>query len=151
MYFYFMKKIEFYTEEGFNFLLKDKNKIRTWLEECAKQEHKEISHLTYVFCSDEYLLNINQNYLNHNTYTDIITFDYSKDNILEGEIYISIERVKENAKAYKVSFTNELLRVLAHGLLHLSGYKDKTKKEKEIMHNKENEKLNLFHVKQKKT
>lgn len=144
-----MKKILFYTEENFTFRLKDKNKIRLWLEECAYQEQKSIEQIMYIFCSDEYLLHINQTYLNHNTYTDIITFDYAEDNNLNGEIYISAERVKENAKKYKVSFKEELLRVIAHGFLHLCGYKDKTKREKEIMREKENEKLNLFHVKQK--
>lgn len=147
MYFCNMKKIRFYTAENFTFKLRDKNKIREWLESVAKEERKEISEIIYIFCSDEYLLNLNQKFLNHDTYTDIITFDYSEQNILAGEIYISIERVKENAKLYKVSFKEELLRVIVHGLLHLSGYKDKTKQEQKVMRNKEIEKLNLFHVK----
>lgn len=142
-----MKKIVFYTEENFLFRLKNKNKIRLWLEECAAKEHKSIKQITYIFCSDEYLLHINQTYLNHNTYTDIITFDYTEENNLIGEIYISVERIKENAKKYKVPFMEELLRVIVHGLLHLSGYKDKSKQEKKVMREKENEKLNLFHVK----
>lgn len=146
-----MKKVLFYTQENFRFRLRDKNAIRIWLEECAISEGKDIGQLVYIFCSDEYLLDINQKYLNHNTYTDIITFDYTEKGILNGEIYISIERVKENAKLYKVSFKNELLRVLVHGLLHLSGYRDKTKKEQSEMRSKESEKLNLFHVKQKHT
>jgi rRNA maturation RNase YbeY len=144
-----MKKIVFYTEENFTFRLKDKNKIRHWLEECASQENKQIHQITYIFCSDEYLLELNRTHLNHNTYTDIITFDYTEENNLIGEIYISVERIKENAKKYKVSFKEELLRVMIHGLLHLSGYKDKTKQEKKQMREKETEKLGLFHVKQK--
>lgn len=142
-----MKKILFYTQEDFVFRLRDKNKIRNWLEECATQEDKSIEQIIYIFCDDEYLLQINQKYLSHNTYTDIITFDYTIGDNLNGEIYISVERVRENAKTFKVSFREELLRVMVHGLLHLSGYKDKTKQEKKQMREKEKEKLNLFHVK----
>lgn len=150
MYFCVMKKILFYTQENFTFRLREKNRIRLWLEKSAQEENKKIRLLTYIFCTDDYLLHINKQYLNHDTYTDIITFDYTEGNNLNGEIYISVQRVKENAKIYKVSFKEELLRVLVHGLLHLSGYKDKTKKEKEYMRQKETEKLNLFHVKQEK-
>lgn len=142
-----MKKILFYTQEDFVFRLRDKNKIRNWLEECATQEDKSIEQIIYIFCDDEYLLQINQKYLSHNTYTDIITFDYTIGDNLNGEIYISVERVRENAKTFKVSFREELLRVMVHGLLHLSGYKDKTEQEKKQMREKEKEKLNLFHVK----
>lgn len=93
---------------------------------CGFEKRKRIGQLDYVFCSDAYLLNINKQFLNHDTYTDIITFDYTEDAVLGGEIYISIDRVKENALKFDVTLTEELCRVMVHGLLHLAGYKDKT-------------------------
>src|ERR1700758_2778921 len=102
-----------------------KKKLKLWLGSIAISEKKKIKNLAYNFCSDEALLQINQGFLKHNTYTDIITFDYCEDNFIIGEIYISAERVAENAQTHKTTFEEELLRVTAHGLLHLCGYKDK--------------------------
>jgi len=123
--------------EDVAFSLKEKLKHKAWLTEVAKQEGKKILELTYVFCSDEYLLQINQEYLNHDTLTDIVTFDNSEDTKkIEGDIFISIERVKENGETLGTSDT-ELKRVMVHGLLHLLGYKDKKKEDKTLMTEKE--------------
>ena len=119
-----------------------------WLNAVATSEDKTIGNLSYVFCSDDFLLEINQSYLNHDTYTDIITFDYNEDGLLNGEIYISTDRVVENALRFRESETNELHRVMVHGLLHLCGYPDKTDEEKDVMRKLENEKIKMFHVKQ---
>jgi rRNA maturation RNase YbeY len=134
--------IQFCTED-ITFSLKEKLKHKAWLNEVAKQEGKKIQELTYVFCSDEYLLQINQEYLNHDTLTDIVTFDNSEDpKKIEGDIFISIERVKENGDKLGTSET-ELERVMVHGLLHLLGYKDKKKEDKALMTEKED-----FYIKQ---
>ena len=134
--------IHFCTED-ITFSLKEKLKHKAWLNEVAKQEGKKILELTYVFCSDEYLLQINQEYLNHDTLTDIVTFDNSEDpKKIEGDIFISIERVKENGDKLGTSET-ELERVMVHGLLHLLGYKDKKKEDKALMTEKED-----FYIKQ---
>jgi len=129
--------------ENITFSLKEKLKHKAWLNEVARQEGKRILELTYVFCSDDYLLQINQEYLNHDTLTDIVTFDNSEDpNKIEGDIFISIDRVKENGDALGTKET-ELGRVMVHGLLHLLGYKDKKKKDKGLMTEKED-----FYIKQ---
>ena len=134
--------IHFCTED-ITFSLQEKLKHKAWLTEVAKQEGKKIQELTYVFCSDEYLLQINQEYLNHNTLTDIVTFDNSEDpKKIEGDIFISIERVRENGNKLGTSET-ELERVMVHGLLHLLGYKDKKKEDKALMTEKED-----FYIKQ---
>ena len=134
--------IHFCTED-ITFSLKEKLKHKAWLNEVAKQEGKKILELTYVFCSDEYLLQINQEYLNHDTLTDIVTFDNSEDpKKIEGDIFISIERVRENGSKLGTSET-ELERVMVHGLLHLLGYKDKKKEDKALMTQKED-----FYIKQ---
>jgi rRNA maturation RNase YbeY len=134
--------IQFCTED-ITFSLKKKLKHKAWLNEVAKQEGKKILELSYVFCSDEYLLQINQEYLNHDTLTDIVTFDNSEDpKKIEGDIFISIERVKENGDKLGTSET-ELERVMVHGLLHLLGYKDKKKEDKALMTEKED-----FYIKQ---
>jgi len=134
--------IHFCTED-ITFSLKEKLKHKAWLNEVAKQEGKKILELTYVFCSDEYLLQINQEYLNHDTLTDIVTFDNSEDpKKIEGDIFISIERVRENGNKLGTSET-ELERVMVHGLLHLLGYKDKKKEDKTLMTEKED-----FYIKQ---
>jgi rRNA maturation RNase YbeY len=134
--------IHFCTED-ITFSLKEKLKHKAWLNEVAKQEGKKILELTYVFCSDEYLLQINQEYLNHDTLTDIVTFDNSEDlQKIEGDIFISIERVLENGNKLGTSET-ELERVMVHGLLHLLGYKDKKKEDKALMTEKED-----FYIKQ---
>jgi rRNA maturation RNase YbeY len=134
--------IHFCTEDT-TFSLQEKLKHKAWLNEVAKQEGKKILELTYVFCSDEYLLQINQEYLNHDTLTDIVTFDNSEDpKKIEGDIFISIERVRENGIKLGTSET-ELERVMVHGLLHLLGYKDKKKEDKALMTEKED-----FYIKQ---
>jgi rRNA maturation RNase YbeY len=119
-----------------------------WLDLIAVSETKTIGEVSYVFCSDEFLLQINQDYLGHDTFTDIITFDYCEEGLINGEIYISTDRVNENASSFGVSLTNELHRVMAHGLLHLCGYGDKSEAEAQLMRDKENEKIGMFHVKQ---
>ena len=134
--------VHFCTED-ITFSLKEKLKHKAWLNEVAKQEGKRILELTYVFCSDDYLLQINQEYLNHDTLTDIVTFDNSEDpKRIEGDIFISIDRVKENGEKLGTKET-ELKRVMVHGLLHLLGYKDKKKEDKAIMTKKED-----FYIKQ---
>ena len=134
--------IQFCTEDV-TFSLKEKLKHKAWLNEVAKQEGKKILELSYVFCSDEYLLQINQEYLNHDTLTDIVTFDNSEDpKKIEGDIFISIDRVKENGEKLG-TYETELERVMVHGLLHLLGYKDKKKEDKALMTEKED-----FYIKQ---
>lgn len=125
--------------------LKGRTRLKEFIGELFKREEQGLARLQYVFCTDEYLLQINQQFLNHDTYTDIVTFELSPDpEITEGEIYISIDRVKENAEQYEVTENYELHRVMFHGALHLCGYKDKTKKEIELMRQKEDEYLRLY-------
>ena len=132
--------IAFLTED-ITFELKEKLKHKAWLKEAAKAEGFRIGELNYIFCSDVYLLDINQKYLGHDTLTDIVTFDNSEDpKMIEGDIFISIERVRENALKFDTA-ESELKRVMVHGLLHLAGYKDKDRAQKELMRNKENEYL----------
>lgn len=108
-----------------------------WLEEVAKTYAVELKELCYVFCSDEYLLAVNQEHLNHDYYTDIITFNYCEDKLIAGDLFISVDRVMDNSKEYNVLFVDELSRVMVHGLLHLIGFDDKTPKEKEVMRSEE--------------
>lgn len=115
-----------------------------WLSEVVTIEAKKLGDVTLVFCSDDYLLKVNQEYLDHDYYTDIITFDYSEDDFVSGDLFISIDRVKENAETNNVSFINELNRVVVHGVLHLCGYKDKSESEERTMREKENEMLDLL-------
>lgn len=121
-----------------DFQLKDKQSITKWLENAISTENKELGEINYVFCDDQYLLKKNQKYLQHDTFTDIITFDYTEENRLSADIFISIERVKENAITFAVPFETELRRVIIHGVLHLMGYKDKSDEEAETMRSKEN-------------
>lgn len=134
--------IHFHTET--NFKLKDSKKYATWLTTAIAKMEKEVGEINYIFCDDAYLLKINQDYLNHDTFTDIISFDYSEGKKLSGDIFISIERVKENAENFKVSFEKELQRVLIHGVLHYAGFNDKTHKEKVDMREEENKYIDLF-------
>lgn len=116
------------------------NSIKKWLQSIASEENFKIKDLNYVFCTDEYLLDINIQHLNHDSYTDIITFDFSSDTslpIIDAEIYISVDRVRENATKFDKTLPNELSRVLTHGILHLCGYKDKSSSEQKIMREKE--------------
>ena len=117
---------------------------KKWLNQVIFNENKLLGDITYIFCNDDYLLKKNIQFLNHNTLTDVITFDYCKNNIINGDILISIERVKENAKTFEVNFLTELNRVMAHGLLHLLGYKDKTESEANLMRKKENYYLSKY-------
>lgn len=126
-----------FSVEDIHFSLPEKNKHKAWLKNVAKNEGKMIGELNYIFCSDNYLLEINQEYLNHDTLTDIVTFDNSDSGkLIEGDIFISYDRVKENGEKLGTSET-ELHRVMVHGLLHLLGYKDKKKEEKALMREKE--------------
>lgn len=129
-----------------DFDLTQADEISLWLQNVAKSENFEIADLNYVFVSDEELYEMNVKYLNHNTLTDVITFNYVENEIVSGDIFISVDRVKENAVVFNVSFENELLRVMVHGLLHLMNYNDKTDEEQELMTLKEDEKLKMFHV-----
>jgi rRNA maturation RNase YbeY len=118
--------------------------LNLWLNSVIKEEGMVIGELVYVFCNDEYLLKRNIQFLNHNTLTDVITFDYSEEEIISGDMLISTERVVENAKIFNVNYLTELHRVMVHGLLHLLGYKDKTEKDANTMREKENYYLNKF-------
>jgi rRNA maturation RNase YbeY len=128
-------KIYYHSECDFH--LEKVNSISNWIEETIYTEKKTLGEITYIFCDDEYLLKKNQEYLQHDTLTDIITFDYSEENTLSADIFISVERVKENAVIFAVSFEQELKRVIIHGILHLMGYKDKSEEESKIMRSKE--------------
>ena len=111
---------------------------KKWIEGIVLSENKSLGNIVFVFCNDQFLLEKNIKYLNHNTLTDVISFDYSTKNKIHGDILISVERVKENARLYNQKFSTELNRVMAHGLLHLLGYKDKSEKDAKIMRSKEN-------------
>ena len=135
--------IRFFTEE-IHFQLADPRKTTFWINKSIKKEKTRLIALGVIFCSDEYLFQLNIQYLNHKTLTDIITFDYSEaPKLINGEIYISIERVKDNATKFKKSFDEELHRVIIHGVLHLIGYNDKTPREKSTMRKKEEAYLSL--------
>jgi len=125
------------------FALKNRRAIKLWLDQVAKNEKKSIEGVNYIFCDDDYLLEKNMKYLKHNTLTDIISFDYSLGDALLGDVFISTERIAENAVTLGVEQTKELHRVMVHGLLHYCGYKDKTLKEKELMRMKEDYYLSL--------
>lgn len=129
-----------------DFRLQPIDNYKQWVKRVLDADKFLLGELQYVFVDDAYLYEINKKYLSHNTYTDIITFDYSTAKVLSGDIFISVERVKENAISYTTSFDEELLRVMIHGVLHLMGYKDSTVSEKETMRKKETECIQLFHV-----
>ena len=136
----------------FNFIdvppIENDTPLLDWLLKVAESEGYSVAALSYIFCNDQYLLERNQSYLSHDTFTDIITFDYVEGTIISGDIFISVDRLEENAAIFKVSFEEERLRVMAHGLLHLMGYKDKSAEDQLVMSNKENEKIKMFHVEQ---
>jgi probable rRNA maturation factor len=119
-------------------------KLRNWIYTVIEKEKRLAGIISYIFTDDESLLKINEQYLNHHTYTDIITFDYSEAKTLSGDIFISIDRVKDNAAKYNVTFEEELLRVMVHGILHLCGYNDKTKVDSNKMRAKENTAISLY-------
>ncbi|KQB41300.1 rRNA maturation RNase YbeY [Flavobacterium aquidurense] len=130
------------------FTLDNEQAFADWLSAVIVSENKNEGEINYIFCDDEYLHKINVEYLNHDTLTDIISFDYTVGNELNGDIFVSVERVEDNAKDFNVSFIEELKRVLAHGILHYCGYKDKSDSEAELMRSKEDEKITMFHVEQ---
>ena len=134
--------INYNFETDFN--LVNQEKITEWVTNTIHKENCKLEEISYIFCDDNYLLNLNINYLDHDTLTDIISFDYSVGKIISGDIFISIERVKENAENFKVDFKNELHRVIIHGILHYCGYKDKTEDEKKEMRYKEDYYLNIL-------
>lgn len=136
------KEINYYSED-ISYTIQNKPALNSWLCFCAENEGFTIGALNYIFCSDEYLHKMNVEYLNHDTYTDIITFDYSEETIISGDMFISVERVAENASKYNSKELDELHRVMVHGLLHLCGYKDKSSDDQEIMRKKEDYCLNL--------
>ena len=135
----------FFSEKS-TYTPRNKKKIRKLIELICKDQNKSLVFLNCIFCSDNYLLEINRKYLKHNFYTDVITFDHrEKENkSIEGDVYISVDRVKENAKSYGVKTESELIRVIIHGVLHLCGFGDKNKKEKKIMGDKENKYISLY-------
>ena len=124
----------------------NENTYKNWLLNIVEIENKQLGELNFVFCTDQYLIDINKKYLNHDTYTDIITFDYCDGDIVNGDVFISVERVEENAVIFEVNFNNELHRVMSHGVLHLCGYGDKSSDEINVMRQKEEEMIKLFHV-----
>ena len=127
--------INFFSETGFE--LDEATELSVKLERLIINEGFNLGEINYIFCDDNYLLEVNKEYLNHDYYTDIISFDYSENKMISGDIFISIDRVFENSKSFKKTFDNELRRVMFHGLLHFCGYKDKTDSEKEKMRKKE--------------
>ena len=131
-----------------DFILDNEEQFSSWLSDVIISENKFEGEINYIFCDDDYLLEINQQYLDHDTLTDIISFDYSIGNDLHGDIFISIDRVRENAQDFNVSFQDELKRVMVHGVLHYCGYKDKSDDDEKLMRQKEEEKMLMFHVKQ---
>ena len=136
----------------FNFIdvppIENDTPLLDWLLKVAESEGYSVAALSYIFCNDQYLLELNQSYLSHDTFTDIITFDYSENRTLNGDLFISIDRVRDNAETFKASFDVELRRVMVHGLLHLAGYGDKSPEDEQLMRRKEDEKLKMFHVEQ---
>jgi len=142
--------IRFYVHE-LDFHLLDQRHLRNWIMVLCQKAHKQHIELDYIFCTDEYLLEINKEHLQHDYYTDIITFDYNEDMAqVKGELYLSVDRIRENASENRVSFADELHRVMIHGVLHLLGYGDKTPADEKQMRRLENEVLleRTFHVKQ---
>jgi rRNA maturation RNase YbeY len=137
----------YFTNYQNTYRLKNKRKISNWIKEVTSNYEKEIGNITIVFSNDSYILEINKQYLNHNYFTDIITFDYSHNRMIEGDIFISLDTVLDNSKKYKVSFNNELLRVIIHGILHLLGFKDKEELDKTVMRENENKCLEIFFTK----
>lgn len=127
-----------------NYPLKSRTKIKQWIKQVIEAKGKITGNITYIFCDDEYLLEVNKQYLQHDYYTDVITFDYVENDLISGDIFISTDRVRENALAFGSSETEELHRVIIHGALHLLGLKDKSEKEASQMRQAENEALKLL-------
>jgi probable rRNA maturation factor len=129
-----------------DFELENEAQYEDWISRIIESEGFDEGEINYIFCDDEYLHKINVEYLDHDTLTDIISFDYTVGNLIQGDIFVSVERVKDNAKDFNVSFEEELKRILSHGVLHYCGYKDKSPKNEALMRSKEEEKMQMFHV-----
>ncbi len=127
-----------------HFTLSNTDQYVDWITKVIETHNHKLGEIDFIFCSDEYLHKLNLEFLNHDTYTDIISFDYSVGKIVSGEIYISTDRVQENAQLYTAQFETELNRVIIHGILHFLGFKDKTKEEAKLMRLKEDQCLELF-------
>ena len=139
-----MHKVQFYFLDR-KPTVKERNRLKLFIEKLFMQERKKLGNLSYIFCSDEHLLGINKDFLKHDFYTDVITFDLSSSKTeTEGEVYLSIDRIKDNAKQLDVSFNEELHRVIFHGALHLCGYKDKNKIDEQQMRSAENKYLKRY-------
>ena len=139
-----MQKVQFYSLDR-SPALKERTRLKLFIEKIFISEKKKLGNLSYIFCSDEHLLSINRDFLKHDFYTDVITFDLSSPkNEIEGEVYLSIDRIKDNAKQLDFSFKAELHRVLFHGALHLCGYKDKSKRDILLMREKEDNYLKSY-------
>ena len=139
-----------FSVQSVDFELNCEDNVKKWITEVVRRRGKTVGNINYLFCGDEYLLGVNMQYLNHDTYTDIITFDYVAGNLISGDIMISVDRVGENADKFGVEFEQELYRVIIHGVLHLLGQGDKTDEEAAVMRHQEEEALSLwnemFHV-----
>lgn len=133
-----------FASQDIAFDLKEKRKVKQWISTVIKSYGKKVGEIGYLFCDDSYLIETNRTYLNHDTYTDIITFDYVEGDIISGDIMISVERVRENANTFNSSFETELYRVIIHGILHLLGQGDKSEKEAAEMRKKENDAIALW-------
>ncbi|MBQ3691237.1 MAG: rRNA maturation RNase YbeY [Bacteroidales bacterium] len=136
--------------EDIEFELPDNSLLRSWIEYTIHSENKELGNISYIFCSDEYLWNMNKQYLNHDYYTDIITFDYVKDDVVSGDLFISYDRISDNAEKFSVLRETELLRVMIHGVLHLIGYDDVTDELEKEIHKKEDFYIDIFEKKFRK-
>ena len=129
-----------------DFELENEAQYEDWISRIIESEGFNEGEINYIFCDDDYLHKINVEYLDHDTLTDIISFDYTVGNLIQGDIFVSVERVQDNAKDFNVSFEEELKRVLSHGVLHYCGYKDKSLEDEAVMRSKEEEKMQMFHV-----
>ena len=130
-----------------DFEIQNEEEYSLWISSVILSEEKLEGEINYIFVDDDYLLDLNQKHLNHDTLTDVISFDYSLGNEIHGDIYISIDRVRDNALDFNVTFEEELKRVMIHGILHYCGYKDKTEADEQLIRSKEDEKIKMFHVK----
>ena len=139
----FQSLVSFFSEDV-DFELESQSETNAWIQETILKEAKNVGEITYVFCSDTYLHKMNLEHLNHDTFTDIITFNYCEEDFINSDIFISIDRVKENADTFKTTFQNELNRVIIHGILHLIGYDDKSDTDKKVMRTKEDFYLSLL-------
>ena len=134
----------FFSNADVDFTLPDVDRIKKWISVIVKNHGKSVCKINYLFCSDEYIYDANVRFLNHDTYTDIITFDYVEGVLLSGDILISVDRVGDNASKFSTSFERELRRVIIHGVLHLIGFKDKSEKDASVMRQKEEESLMIY-------